>query len=101
MLNKDNQELKQSVKRFYNMLGEFPDEPNIAHEFIAFLRPFLRIKSKQPLPTIEVMTLIRHHKPVVFDELRKMTKKNMMLQILTDLSTDVEMANKKLKSLIK
>lgn len=100
MLNIDNQELKQSVKQLYSMLGELSDESDTAYDFIAYLKSFLRIKSDQ-LPTIEVMTLIRHHKPIVFAELRKMNKKNMMLQILTDLSTDVEIADKNLKSLIK
>lgn len=94
----ENTELKNSIQKFYNLLNNYPDDHDTTHEFVVFLKSFLRIQSKY-LPTIEVMTLIKKHKPVIFSELRRMARNNLMLEILTDLSTDVNTANKTLKEI--
>ncbi|WP_100331310.1 hypothetical protein [Bacillus xiapuensis] len=96
-----NEELKKSIQRFYGLLKKYPDNANSAYDFNAFLRSFLKIQSKTPLPTIEIMTLIKETKPNVFQALRKMARKNLMLNILTELSTDRESAEKNLEKLLK
>lgn len=100
-MTEENEELKNSIERFYNLLNNYPDDSDTTHEFVVFLKSFLRIQSEQPLPTIEIMTLIKQYKPVVFSELRRMSSKNLMLEILTELSTDLETANENLENLIK
>lgn len=99
-MTKESVELKKSIKLFYNLLEKYSDEPDSAYEFLVFLRNLLKIQSETPLPTIEIMTLIKQYKPLVFYELRKMSNTNLMLEILTELSMDVGAAEKKLKDLI-
>lgn len=97
----DNMELKNSIEKLYTMIKEYPDEPKSSYDFVVFLKKFLKLKTKQTLPTIEVMTLIKHHKPIIFSSLRKMSKNNMLLQILTELSMDINTANKNLEKIMK
>lgn len=93
-------EIKNSIKHLYSILKTCPDEPKLAHELAVYLQSFLRMKTKNPLPTTEVMTLIKEHKPICFRELRKMSGNNMMLEILTNLSTDIDTANENLEKIM-
>lgn len=94
-------EIKNNIEQLYKMLEQYPDTPDMAHEFVKFLRAFLRIKSNHTLPTIEIMTLIKHHKPIIFRQLKRFSRNNMMLQILTDLSMDIETARKNIEDIMK
>ncbi|MED1201933.1 hypothetical protein [Heyndrickxia acidicola] len=98
----ENQKLKMSIKNLYNLLEEYPDESTSACEFLNFLRSFLRI-SANPLPIKEVMTLIKENKPTVLFTLKKMSNTNMMVRILTGLSTDMDIrvAEYRLRKIIK
>lgn len=97
---KDQTELQNSINKLFDILKQYPDSPKKTYDFIAFLKSFLRIKSTKPLPTIEVMTLIRHRKPIVFSNLRRMAPNNQMLEILTELSMDIESAEERLNNLL-
>ncbi|KMY54432.1 hypothetical protein AC623_11350 [Bacillus sp. FJAT-27231] len=99
-MTEENSELKNSIQRFYDLLKKYPDSPDAAYDFVVYLRSFLKIQSKKPLPTIEIMTLLKKYKPNVFYALRKMAEKNIMLNILTELPMESEAAEKKLKRLL-
>lgn len=47
------------------------------------------------------MTLIKHYKPIVFTKLRRMLSKNLMLEILIELSMDIETAEVNLNKMMK
>ncbi|KMY54501.1 hypothetical protein AC623_11735 [Bacillus sp. FJAT-27231] len=68
------EELKENIQKFYTLMEAYPDTPDSAFDFVVFLRSFLRIKSPLPLPTTEVMTVLKIHKPAVFFSLRGMAK---------------------------
>lgn len=95
-----NKELKSSINELYNMLEETPDKPNFTYDFVTYLKSFLRISSEQPLPTIEIMTLIKYHKPAIFSKLRRLSSRNLMLEILTELSMDIQTAEENLKKIM-
>lgn len=95
-----DEELKMNIKKFYNLMESYPDTPDSAFDFVVFLRSFLRTKSQLPLPTTEIMTVLKVNKPAVFFSLRGMGKQNDMLGFLTALSTDFEAAEQKLKHLL-
>jgi len=99
-LTGEDKDLKKSIQQFYGLLKKYPDAAESAYDFVAYLRSFLKIKSKAPLPTIEIMTLIKHNKPNVFYALRQMSKKNIMLDILVGLSTDIKSAEERLEGLL-
>ena len=95
-----DKELKVNIEKFYKLMEIHPDTPNSAFDFVVFLRSFLRTKSQLPLPTTEIMTVLKVNKPAVFFSLRGMAKQNDMLGFLTALSTDFEEAEQKLKNLL-
>lgn len=97
----NNEELKESIKKLYDLIKNLPDNSDAAFEFVQFLKTFLRIRSQEPLPTIEVMTLIKEEKPTVFSVLRKLAHSNSTLNFLVELSTDPDSANEKLESILK
>lgn len=97
----ENEELKKSIQQFYELLDNHPDDLNSVHEFATYLRSLLRIESTQPLPKMEVMTLIKHHKPTIFWGLKKMASNNVMLGILTHLYTDLDSATENLNRILK
>jgi hypothetical protein len=99
-MGENNQELKNSIRKFNCLLEGQPDDSNSVFEFISFLRYFLRIKAKDPIPTIEVMTLIKEYKPTVFNTLKQMSKKNDRLLFLTELSMGVNIAEERLNKII-
>lgn len=96
----ENEELKIQIKKFYILLQKYPDIPESAYDFVSFFRYFLRLKSQEPLPTIEIMTVLKKNKPIVFFILRQMAKKNDTLGFLTGLSMEFEEAEQKLQKLL-
>ena len=99
-MTEENQELKKSIQRFYDLLKKHPDNPEVAYDFVVYLRSFLKVQSKIPLPTIEIMTLLKKYRPNVFYALRKMAKNNLMLNILTELPMESKAAEEKLEKLL-
>ncbi|MED1202320.1 hypothetical protein [Heyndrickxia acidicola] len=99
-MGEEHGELKSWIRRFYDLLEKYPDRSKNAAEFLSFLRDFLKISIKDPLPIVEIMTIIKEYKPTVFFTLKKMANKNMMLQILTESSMESRVANNRLKMLV-
>jgi hypothetical protein len=93
--------LKRTIRKFYNLLKKYPDHSDSAYDFVIFLRSFLRLKSQEPLPTIQVMTVLKEKKPVVFIALKKMSKQNDTLRFLIGLSMEFEVAEKNLQTILK
>lgn len=96
----DQAELKRSIQKLYDLLKTYPDDVSSVHEFVVFLRSFLRINSEEPLPKMEVMTLIKHYKPVIFWGIKKMSQENVMLNLMTHLTTDIETAEANLEKIL-
>jgi hypothetical protein len=99
-MGEKNGELKSWIRRFYDLLEEYPDRSKNAAEFLSFLRDFLKIRVKDPLPIVEIMTIIKEYKPTVFFTLKKMANKNIMLQILTESSMESRVANNRLRMFV-
>ncbi|PLT35789.1 hypothetical protein [Bacillus sp. V5-8f] len=90
------------LKKFNKMLVDYPDNADSASYFVSFLRLFLRQKpSSSYLPTIEIMTIIKHEKPTVFFMMRKLAKYDFNLELLTGLHMDYEKARENLQNQLK
>lgn len=98
-MRNERDDLKKSVEKFCELLQKYPDEPNSTLTFVSFLRSFLRIRSRETLPTVEVMTLIREFKPNVFHMMKNLSKQDNMLAILTELSMELREAEERIQSL--
>jgi hypothetical protein len=99
-LQDENEELKIVIRKFYSLLKKYPDDSESAYDFVIFLRSFIRLKSQAPLPSIELMTILKKNKPIVFFTLRQMAKKNDTLRFLIGLSMEYEVAEQKLQKLM-
>jgi len=98
-LTETNDELKNGIHQFYEILNKYPDEIKYTHDYVFFLKSFLKIQC-QSLPLTELMTLIKHKKPNIFSGIRRLSDKNIMLNILSELSTDIESAQNSLEKII-
>lgn len=99
-LNKVNGDLKENIEKFFRLLDRKPDDMSSVHDFVMYLRTLLWLETDEELPKMEIMTLIKHYKPTVFYGLKKMAHQNIMLDILTHLSMDLETAEKNLRNIM-
>lgn len=98
----NNDELTQAIKKFQEMIDTYPDDKHSVHEFKMFLRYFLRIETKDnPLPALEIMSMLKSTKPKVFYYLRQQGKTDVMLEVLTNAPISLEIAKSKLQQYIK
>ncbi|MFB4164947.1 hypothetical protein ACE1TI_14225 [Alteribacillus sp. JSM 102045] len=96
-----NEELTQAIEKFLHMIETYPDEKHSVQPFKNFLRYFLRIETKdEPLPTLEIMSVLKSAKPTIFYYLREQGNTDMMLSVLTNAPISVEVAKKRLNQYI-
>jgi len=96
-----NKELQRNIKKLYRMLDKYPDNPENFYEFLFYLRNLLRAnRSGDILPMTEIMSVIKHYKPSIYSELKKRSNNNLMLEILTELSMDIDTADDNLKKIM-
>jgi hypothetical protein len=92
--------LPDALKEFEVLLKKQPDVPDSLPVFNQFIKYFLRTKTGgEPLPSVEVMTIIRNEKPNVFYLLRKQSKTNVVMNMLTNVEMDLEEAKNSLDRL--
>ncbi|MDE5412505.1 hypothetical protein [Alkalihalobacterium chitinilyticum] len=92
--------LLDSINIFEDLIKQAPDTRASVPDFLKFIRYFLRTKDpKHSLPTIEVMSLLKHHKPNVFGYVRKQASLDANLKLITQLQMDVHRAEQRLQEL--
>lgn len=93
--------VRSAINELYSLLEKHPDDAKSLSIFIQFLRQFLRISSAdKSLPTVEIMTVLKHKKPLVFSQMRKQTN-NVLFNILTHVEMDLDSAETRLKEFIR
>lgn len=92
----EKNELKVNIEKFFLLLQNYPDDFDSALVFSSFLRSLLRGNAQI---TIEIMTLIKEHKPNVFRSMNRLSEKDNMLAGLIDLSMDSQEAENRLQSI--
>jgi hypothetical protein len=94
-------EIKELLKKLKKMLEDYPDEASSTYNFSNFLKLFLRSKKTETtLPTIEVMTIIKHEKPNIYYHLKKLGNSDSRLEFLTNLSMDYKKANENINKIL-
>ncbi|MGY4689592.1 hypothetical protein [Salibacterium sp. K-3] len=93
-----NKEVLDAINKFQHMLETYPDSKNSVQDFRNFMRYFLRLKpADQPLPTLEIMSILKQNKPTVFQTLKQQGKTDNVLGLLTETSITPETAESRLK----
>jgi hypothetical protein len=95
-------ELSKVLEEFDSLLEKKEDSPKSLPAFNQFLRYFLRTKTtNRSLPSIEVMTVLKHRKPVVFTVMKKESQGNAAMNMLTRLEMNIDEAIQRLEILKK
>lgn len=93
-------DISTALKEFYRLLKRYPDEPQYLLVFTNYIRQFLRCDVQDhSLPTVEVMTVLKHEKPIIFTLMRR--QKNSIFAFLTHIEMDLEEARKRINELTK
>lgn len=85
------------IENFFELLKEYSDTPENAEIFINYIRLFLRTKSGTPLPTVEMMSLIKKKKPEIFAVIRQRGKSDLLLEFVTGIHMDTENAEDRMR----
>lgn len=93
--------LGRAVEEFFLLLEKYPDKLEHLVVFRNFLKLFLRSKtSNGVLATVEIMTVLKHEKPIVFSFLKKQANTDSVLSLLIQLEMDVEEAKQRLHDIV-
>jgi hypothetical protein len=83
------------VKDFFVLLENYSDHPRNLFVFTSFFRGVLRNKAIDEMtPAIELMTVLKYERPVIFHHMRKQTED--WIYILTRIDMEVQEAREKL-----
>lgn len=92
--------LLESIKEFERLLQKTPDVKESLPIFSTFIRHFIRTKDRNhSLPTIEIMTILRHEKPTVFYLMKLQSERDPLMQMITNVPIDLEKARQRLEEL--
>jgi hypothetical protein len=94
-------DLSQAIQKFEDLLEKHPDSPHSMSVFTQFIKTFLRTNTKdEVLPTIEIMTVLKHKKPLIFTLIKKgSSQKNIVMDMITHIDVDLDEALQRLESL--
>lgn len=92
-------EITAAIVDFFLLLKKHPDQPSNVTIFTNFFRNFLRIRSTDKiLPTMELTTLLKHEKPIIFSTMRKHSEN--LMYILSHMEMDIEEARERISRFI-
>lgn len=93
------QETKQMIVRdFFSLMETIPnsDDQATIQKFIRYLQGLLRIRNVVP-PVVEIMTIVKETKPVLYHGARRAVTKTSNLFMLFQVDMDVDLAHERLE----
>lgn len=94
--------VKQMIVRdFYDLIETIPntDHPETIQKLFRYLQGLLRIKQVVP-PVVEIMTVVKETKPVLYHAARRLVPKTSNLHMLFQVDMDLALAQQRLKNLL-
>jgi len=88
-----------TIEKFYDMLHDVPDDHKSIYEFYNFFKSLSFVPSKN-IPFVELGTILKHKKPVVYYGLKPLSEMNHIIQIITSVDMDLEKAIENINSII-
>lgn len=90
------------VREFIDLIQTIPDDEEQAtvQKFLRYLQSLLRIKQVVP-PVVEIMTVVKHTKPVLFHASRRTVLKSSNLFMLFQLDMSFPLAQERLEDYLK
>ncbi|MFC4321573.1 hypothetical protein [Litchfieldia salsa] len=98
-MNTKKEEVRKQIQLFFKLLEKHKDIPQSIPYFKSYLRQLIMKNrgSDTMIPTIEMMTVLKNEKPLVFQLLKQQSKGDYNLEFLTGLSMNYEDAKGKLE----
>ncbi|WCK55412.1 hypothetical protein PP175_05530 [Aneurinibacillus sp. Ricciae_BoGa-3] len=97
-MREKDEKLISALEEFLFLLKKYPDDVRNVSEFRNYLRTFLRLNSgNDTLPTIEVVTVIKYEKPLIFKVMQE--SKENWLHFLTHAVMDIDEARSRLDTI--
>jgi hypothetical protein len=87
---------KQLINEFVNLIRTVEDDGKEMFTVIDFFSILLRYKVTSP-PAIEMVTILKHHKPNLYHHLRRRVSANSPMFFVIQLETQYELALERLK----
>jgi len=89
---------KMIIRDFSNLLDTIPnqDDQVTIQKFLRYLQSLIRIKQVVP-PVVEIMTVIKHNKPLLYHAARRAVMTSSNLHMLFQLDMDLQLAQERLK----
>lgn len=93
-------ELLTPISDFEKIIKRYPDKSEYAFEFFSFFKYLQRVKTtSNVVPIIELGTILKHEKPVIFHELRNYAGRSPMIEIITNVDMDLIEAQQRIDSI--
>lgn len=86
-------ELKPTISEFEKILKRYPDKKEYAFEFFSFFKHLQRLSTTSSvIPILELATILKYKKPIIFYELRNYASRSHMINIITNIEMDFNKA---------
>src|SRR5690554_3563683 len=100
-MNKESESLLHLLKKFNHLLETTDDSDESFREFLNYIKLLLRTKYKKlTIPTVELISIIRARKPIVFQNLRKLGERDVNISILVGSTIPQEKAEERITILM-
>lgn len=87
------------MKKFKDMLDKSPDDNKSIYEFYYFLKTLPNIHSDN-IPFIELGTIIKYKRPIIFQGLKIFSDKSPLINLITSVEMDLQKAINKINLII-
>lgn len=88
-----------SIKKFNNMIHNIPDDNKSIYEFYDFFKSLSFVHSKN-IPFVELGTILKHKKPVIFYGLKALPEMNYTIKVVTSVHMDLHQALNNINEMI-
>lgn len=97
----EREKLLGLIKQFYDLLDRTDDSKESFRDFLDFIKILLRTKFRHyVIPSIEIVSLIKKRKPIVFRYFQLLAEKDVNISILVGSVISEERAEERINRLI-
>lgn len=96
------EKLVDLINHFHKMLNKYPDNTKYTYDFYSFFKSLtLANHDSDYIPIIELGTIFKYKKPIIFFEMRKFSRHSEIIDVITSVEMDLKVATEKVSNIIK
>ncbi|MFD1735590.1 hypothetical protein ACFSCX_03345 [Bacillus salitolerans] len=98
----EKRELLRRLEKFNKLILTEQDHPSSVTSFVSFFRQLLRSSiPRELLPVRELVTILKYEKPNIFHMMKRQAHQDLLLEFLTSMDMDLQLARNKVEQIIK